>query len=455
MERMKIFNTVEEEIFESPPIFNSAQRKQFFGTSLMLADTMSSLRTPTNKVCFLVAAGYFKARCKFFNREFRPMDIAYVTRLIGVNSDEVRAETYSKETFSRHQHLILNYFGFAPFAEAEKAFVTSEIATLVRVQFRPKLVLLEIIQTLTRRKIALPSYNVLAKLIVAALTHHQQTLAGIIDDCLTGDQRSTLDELLEKAPGAGTDPGWRYRLTLLKKPYQSTQPSKIRANLEDLQTLQGRYLALRPIVERLNLSGECIRYYAYLVIKAQIPQVARRADESRYLHLIAFVVYQTFRLNDTLIDTLLSAVQAALNAAQKEHKEVYYQEREQRSQSFAVLADRLGKDIRTMLTEIKGIVADPQWVRLNKRHKSPIGFHADPRGAGLLAESGPPNFRSPARPVFWGAAKPMESTIRSSEKSNSPCRLKCRHVDMDPLRMASISSARRVSSFWLSSSRDR
>jgi hypothetical protein len=38
------------------------------------------------------------------------------------------------------------------------------------------------------------------------------------------------------------------------------------------------------------LSCEHIRYYAYSVIKAQIPQVSRRADEDRFLHLIAFVV---------------------------------------------------------------------------------------------------------------------------------------------------------------------
>jgi hypothetical protein len=43
-----------------------------------------------------------------------------------------------------------------------------------------------------------------------------------------------------------------------------------------------------------------------------------------------------------LIDTLLSAVQTAVNAAEKAHKEIYYQEREQRTQAFAALADRLG-----------------------------------------------------------------------------------------------------------------
>ena len=148
MARMKIFNKLEEEAFESPPVFSSIERKQFF-LPLILKDSMMSLRTPTNKVCFLVAAGYFKARRKFFGGQFRQTDIEYVARKIDVNPIEVRVEAYDRATSVRHQRVILNYFGCVPFDEAEKSFIAGEIAALVRVQFRPKLVLLEIIQILT------------------------------------------------------------------------------------------------------------------------------------------------------------------------------------------------------------------------------------------------------------------------------------------------------------------
>ena len=54
--------------------------------------------------------GYFKACHKFFNRTFRPADIAYVARQLSVNPSEVCVEHYSKETFARHQRLILSHF---------------------------------------------------------------------------------------------------------------------------------------------------------------------------------------------------------------------------------------------------------------------------------------------------------------------------------------------------------
>ncbi len=112
MARMKIFNTPEEEAFESPPVFNSSERKRFFSLPLLLEDSMVNLRTPINKVCFLVVAGYFKARRKFFARQFHHTDIEYVARQIGINPSEVCIESYSKETYARHQRVELELSHF-------------------------------------------------------------------------------------------------------------------------------------------------------------------------------------------------------------------------------------------------------------------------------------------------------------------------------------------------------
>lgn len=113
---------------------------------------------------------------------------------------------------------------------------------MLRVQFRPKIILLDIIQVLTRKEISLPSYNVLAALIVEAINEHQHGLNEIIKTGLNQAQQDMLDALLEKVTGSGSDDKWRYQITLLKKASQSTRPSKIKANLADL----GVWSPLRP-----------------------------------------------------------------------------------------------------------------------------------------------------------------------------------------------------------------
>ena len=158
----------------------------------MLNESMESLKSPTNKVCFVVTAGYFKARHRFFARQFHQTDIAYVASQIGVQINDVDTSVYDKATYLRHQRLILDYFGFAPFDTVARAFAKHEILIMLRVQFRPKIILLDIMQVLTRKEISLPSYNVLAALIVEAINEHQHGLNEIIKTGLNNSKTCSM-----------------------------------------------------------------------------------------------------------------------------------------------------------------------------------------------------------------------------------------------------------------------
>ena len=248
MARMKIFSDSEEEAFESPPVLNSPERKRL-SLPAALSDAATALRTPSNRIRFLLAAGYFKARHKFFNRQYHAADLDFVAALLGVSAADVKLAEHYKGTYARHQRLILNYFGYSPFDHAAKARIAEEIKRLVAVQARPRTVLLEAIDALTRMKIEIPTYHLLAKLVVVAMDLRQKALSDIIESSLTESQREKLDALLAKAPVDGAQDGWRYRLTLLKKPYQSTKPAKIKATLADQQALQELYLDLNPFAK--------------------------------------------------------------------------------------------------------------------------------------------------------------------------------------------------------------
>ncbi len=357
MARMKILNNLEREAFESPPQFNSAERKLFFSLPKAFIEVLENLRTPTNRACLVLSFGYFKSQRRFFGKQFREQDIAYVARQLSIDIDEVDVKTYDWQTLSRHQALILSHFGVSPFDAEGKDFLAKEIAALVRVQLRPKLIFVEAVEALSKRKIEIPSYSALSTLILKEMSKYQKELVTVIDKNLSKAQRKKLDELLSRE--TEDEDSWRYPITLLKKPLRSTEPRKIKVKLADLKTLLALYLDLKPVVTKLKMNNETIRYYAYLVIKAQIPQVSRRQpDENRYLLLIMFIVYQTFKQHDALIDTLLSAVQATVNAAEKGHKESYYQEREGRKQSFIKLAATLKSRFTGTLSQIRAIIAD-------------------------------------------------------------------------------------------------
>ena len=60
MPRMNILSTSEKEEFDTPPIFNSRQRKQFFDLHTNIKEDIQKLRSPTNKIASVLAYGYFK-----------------------------------------------------------------------------------------------------------------------------------------------------------------------------------------------------------------------------------------------------------------------------------------------------------------------------------------------------------------------------------------------------------
>jgi len=104
MPRMNILNTVEQEAFESAPVFNSFQRKQYFDFPQAIQQATANLRTPANQLCFLLSCGYFKASKRFFPaRTFHPRDVEYVVGRTGLRLEQIELHLYAKETSSRHR----------------------------------------------------------------------------------------------------------------------------------------------------------------------------------------------------------------------------------------------------------------------------------------------------------------------------------------------------------------
>ena len=115
-------------------------------------------------------------------------------------------------------------------------------------------------------------------------------------------------------------PYTRYKLTLLKKLLQSKKPTQIKERASDLLYVSELYNNLKPLISILGLKYEGIRYFANSVIKSDIFQLNQRREEDRYIHVVAFIAHQYYRLQDNLVDTLLTAVKSFENSAKRDHK---------------------------------------------------------------------------------------------------------------------------------------
>ena len=362
MPRMNILNTVEREAFNSPPVFSSFQRKQYFDFPSKLRRFAAGLRNPAYQLGFLLSAGYFKAARRFFSPgSFHPRDIEYVARQLEPGAPTVDFAQYHPRARQRHQHTIRTFYGFRACDSAASRLLLKEIAGLVRSQVKPKVIFWRCIDVLVREKIEVPSYTRLTKLILGAINRRSQELAAIIERSLTQEVRALLEDLLRQEPLVGDSvPGKTsaYKLTLMKKLSQSTKPSKLKERVVDLSLVRGLYDQLSPTLQSLALMPGGIRYYAESVLRSEIFQLTRRDDPDRYLHVIAFIAHQFYRLQDNLVDVLLTSLRSFQNGAIREHKEQCYARRDQQHETLKTLLGGLERGLVGTLTSIGSITED-------------------------------------------------------------------------------------------------
>jgi TnpA family transposase len=362
MPRMNILNTVEREAFDSPPMFNGIERKHYFDFPTGLRRLAGNLRTPIHRLGFLLSAGYFKAAKRFFPpRTFHQRDIEYVSRQVELTDLRFDFARYSARIRQFHEITIRRFYGFRVFDPAASHLLLQEIAGMVHSQVKPKVIFWRCVDILIREKIEVPSYTRLTKLILGGINRRSQELAAILARTLRENTRSVLDDLLAQEPVEGQDAPGRtspYKLTLMKKLSQSTKPSKIKERVADLDLVKRLHLQLSRALRVLALKPEGIRYYADNVIRLKVFQLIRRNDPDRYLHLLAFIAHQYYRLQDNLVDTLLASLRSFQNGAIREHQEQCYARREQHNESLKALLGGLERGLVGTLATIGSITED-------------------------------------------------------------------------------------------------
>ncbi len=351
MSVIRILHPLEIREYETPPLFDSFNRKKFLTLPAALTSLLETSRHPSSKIALIVQCGYFRACHRFFGSQFRADDLAFVAARLNLPRPEVLE--LSKQTLLRQREAIAECFGARQFQPTDRRILADEIAGWVRNGLRPSEVFRQSVSRCRALRIVLPNYNLLATLISEQVNRRKAELNRIINESMTAEQKLLLDNLLTKSSAADSTSNTRSLLTLLKQPSQSLKPSDIKANLNDWQHLQTLYQKFSPVIAKLNLSAENLRYHAQIVLKADLLQIARRAEESRYLHLLAFIAFQTFRYQDVLVDSFLQSVQTTINSATQTYRDKYFLEREEKRRIFNLFLQSLQESVLPTLTSIE------------------------------------------------------------------------------------------------------
>lgn len=316
--------------FETPPVFETLQRRSFFTLSGWAVNMLKNLGSPTNQVMFCLQVGYFKASGRFFSpASFHNKDIESVCRRFKIKRDTVSIEYFAKATRFRYQELILNGFGILPFDNQVQALCSQEIHHLVRKQIKSHLVFGAIASFIREHYFEVPSYSVLSSMINQAKEAYEQELQVVLLQASNPEIEKCLDGLFEYYLPDNDQPIHRntpFRLTQLRTTQELMKVKVIRENVADFKYLKERYQGVLPLLQTLNLSPNFVEELALQVLRSRTFQVRRWTN--RNLYLLCFIQYQYFYMTDILTQTFINAVEQNINLSEKTYKLNRQQEQE-------------------------------------------------------------------------------------------------------------------------------
>ncbi len=310
MSTIALLTEDEKLAYDYPPLLTADARALCFAITPELAIKLSRLRTPTNKVGFLLQYGYFKVCQRFFviNR-FRQEDIDYVAKQLDILPSSVNLTQYKKKMPIVHQHAILQMLEYKPLDHDALPWLEEELQRHIKRLVEPRKLFFTALQLLHDRKIALPSYHLLSELITKHYFDYEENLLTMVKSHSTVKQQEKLNALL-----AVNEKANQGQLNQFKMINQSQKPKAIQASVEIFHQIADVFNILLPLTQALTLTPESCHYYATWIKKAKLSQLKQFPDHNRlFLHLTAFCQHQYYLRQDAFVDIFMKAVQSTKN----------------------------------------------------------------------------------------------------------------------------------------------
>ncbi|GAB4038314.1 Tn3 family transposase [Spirosoma gilvum] len=307
--------------FETPPTFTYTQRRFFFQITDEIKPLLAGLDTLANQAGFLLQLGYFRATSRFFSpTTFVEKDWEFAARRVARKGTTPPTQSYADSTARRHRSLILTVLGVIPFTQAVRERCQQEANELVTQGLRPPQVFGSLCDFLRSHRMEIPAYSAFVDIINRAIRAFDAHLRQVLHTQLDEAQRAALHSLLEqtaddKTPLHTTAP---MQLTQLRNTQELMSLKAIRENVGHFRRLKTLYHQYRPILEALALHEAVVEDYALEVMRSRSWQVKRWVGQE--LHLLCFIQYQYFYLNDTLAKTLVMATENSVNQCEKRYK---------------------------------------------------------------------------------------------------------------------------------------
>ena len=167
MSVFKILTNEEEKDFELVPKFDSLSQNHFFKLTSGVSESISEMKSDSNKILFILMFGYFKATHRFFEIQKNDENYLYIANRNNLNIFDFN--TVTSRTQQRYKQIIKSYFNVNEYNKDIELKLKNYATELANNFTHRKKIFFSLIDYSKKLNIEIPSYTILSKIIGDAL----------------------------------------------------------------------------------------------------------------------------------------------------------------------------------------------------------------------------------------------------------------------------------------------
>ena len=293
--RIQILTPDEIDTIYQRPILSQAEKEEYFSideTILGVLNTMGKLET---KLYFILLIGYFRAKAvvpKFGLREAKK-DVEYI-RDTYFPGKKFQFNTLAESTRLKLVEKMLKILDFQRFTKEHQQNLMDRLQDVATIYSDPQYIFDECLAFFGQKRIALPGYSTIQKLITKVLSAERQRTEQILSENMSDVTAGKLKEILGKKGALNSLSGYRSSA-------KSFSHSELDRELHSHQTIKEIYPELKSLMNILNLSQGNMAYYASIIKHCSIYKIRRYPKWQGLLYLACYLFHRYREANDKLV----------------------------------------------------------------------------------------------------------------------------------------------------------
>ncbi|MDK2063254.1 DUF4158 domain-containing protein, partial [Aliarcobacter butzleri] len=319
MSVFKILTNEEEKDFELVPKFDSLSQNHFFKLTSGVSESISEMKSDSNKILFILMFGYFKATHRFFEIQKNDENYLYIANRNNLNIFDFN--TVTSRTQQRYKQIIKSYFNVNEYNKDIELKLKNYATELANNFTHRKKIFFSLIDYSKKLNIEIPSYTILSKIIGDALSYQTKNILFHLKSIQNDERLRLLDDFTNKDENFKN----RYNIGNFKKLGHSTNKREMNGSLVQLMSIQSKFHMLKPIIDEIGITDKVAQYYSKWLEQSKITQLTQKDSINSQFLLLSFVKYQYFIRNDNLMDRFIAIVQSIKSSLLRHQKDLYFE----------------------------------------------------------------------------------------------------------------------------------